>query len=206
MTKHLTSLISLIACALSLTACDDSSTISGSSSTLYGIFEVTSHTINTSTCDTLGAEIEPPLRAAMIATHRHNLPANGSNPLHGTFLQVTTCADLAACRAFKAAQTPTSYQIQGRTLDQGDDASGWFGTSQSAVQFGGGDCIGSYTERAFTSINTPTGGLARVHFEERTWPLSFPPKDGACDQADLKALAQQNPCERYEVIEATFIE
>jgi hypothetical protein len=202
----------LLCAAALLTACGDDDGERGP--TLAGIYQVTSHTLNTESCDAPGPPAPEPY-AMLLA----DLQTFSFGPASGTTMRVFDCADLAACRALKAEQDPNNIFgfFSGFTFDRGNGASGWLGSVKATSQGGRtSDCQVTYREHTFAAVppaeGDPADAPTRVRVEVRTWSTTLPPGPDTgepgpnCDDRDIPTRAKQSPCERLELIDATFIE
>lgn len=186
---------------------------SESGPTLAGIYKVDSHTINETSCEAPGPNAPQP-RVMLYADIQTVIVGS----FNGSFMLVQDCADLAACRTLKSGKDSSSISFSGDIFDKGNGSAGWMGSESLITQSGATNpCAATLSERTFAAIpkaaDAAADAPARVRIEVRTWSTSLPPGPEDpneigpnCPDANLAAEAKKNPCERFEVIEATLVE
>lgn len=160
-------------------------------SALQGIFAIERWTANPAGCDAEGP-------AAPEEAQYSHFFVRDDNFFGEQFLVAVTCSDLASCRTM-AAETDTLF-LGGFFFESGDDDAGWTGTNG---YLGGDTCDGEVNA---TGLTGESGAAVTLRRESRT--VTEVPKngDGECDLDAAFAQAEDQPCERLEVVTGGFVE
>lgn len=170
--------------ALFLFACDDGGTAA------EGIYQITSWTENSDSCDSEGASIAADSSDAFLYV------AN-SEFFGQEFVSVATCPDFEACRTELDEGT---INLGGFAFEKGSDSDGW---SSSGHFISGSDTCGGevFEDRLLVADDGVT-------VERRAKAVDGIPldSDGFCDGDAAEAMAKSLPCTRLEVIAGTLQE
>lgn len=184
------------AAALALTGCLGNHQPIGSE--YRGVYRVDTFTDNPSGCDVEGPSSFPPGSDHLVAF-------TGSEK-NGRWVWLSTCADVARCRAYHQAYIRGEGTSAGPSFfmqfddDRGDHLEG--GVVRTGVA-GEASCQDAQLTTAILARTPPT----TVRIEARTVVVSHPLDEaGMCTTAATRIAAEGKPCMRLRVITATFVD
>ncbi len=178
----------VLALAVSAVACGDPLTA------YEGIYEISGWSENPDSCASDGDSIlDQQSNTALLVREQEFFGVE--------FVSAVPCQDVADCEQ-RAADEDT-IDLSGFTFDEGDDDSGWTGSSYILYDDGaGGDCSGEVRQATMTS---PSNDVLRIATEFKDVTGIGHDADGFCDGDEAKEVAADQACDRLEVIEATFV-